>query len=138
MYDDTGPEPPTLKARAITKNRAAWLMTTNPKVQDPRRATVRTAGSLRSHRQRRRPILALTRLGIRSRNCTATPAVVPAPRRASCPGLMDTECSVGVGTTAAKTSRTPMHTTLLAMGTHMGAPKRRRTLSSAPPMLSRP
>ena len=138
MYDDTGPDPPTLKARAMTKNRAAWLMTTKPKVHDPSRATVRTAGSLRSQRQRNRPTLAFTRLGMSSRNCTATPAVVPAPSRARWPGLIDTECSVGVGTTAAKTSRTAMHTTLLAMGTHIGAPKRRRTFSSAPPMLSRP
>ena len=122
----------------MTKNSAAWLMTTNPKVHEPRRATVLTAGSLRSHRQRRRPSLALVRLGSSRRNWTSTPAVVPAPSKASWPGLIDTECNDGDGATAAKVSSTPMQTTLLAIGTHMGAPKRRRTLSSAPPMLRRP
>ena len=67
-----------------------------------------------------------------------TPAVVPRPSSSSWPELWSTPPTEAWRTVVPKTSRTTMSTTLLATGVNIGAPNRRRALSSAVPRLMNP
>ena len=111
-------------AKARTTASAIWFETTMPRVQLESWPTRRTAASRRSNRHCSLRPPADTSDGTSSIAWIATPTVVPSPSSASLDGEVATDESVGEGSMAANQISTAMHTTLLAIGVHAGAPNR--------------
>ncbi len=126
------PRPSTVApvASRLTTTSATWVTATKPSVQRASRKVWPSPEPRRSSRGRKR-YPAARRNGTRTAACTAMPAVAPSPSTSSWVWVKGA-CTSVRPKTRWKTPRTPIETTLLAIGAHIIGPKRSRALSTWP------